>query len=457
MATTTTEAPTSSRGIWEGLGGPIKVDDHRNLEEPMIDPTLDSCCQREIKRNVRSGAIRRTLQRHDIVGERERRRRNLVHGVGFEGCRCMYDPRVDGGEYSALSSLRRRQQQQQQDQEQPPRENNDDNEVTVSYVRRSAASTVEELYCVDIPNARKGDEETEHQKVNQEKSTIDEKDDDDDDEFDYLLDEDLPGQSEALKLLEEQRRVELENDMLQRETQLQHGYGVCRQMHPSRALKAAGLVQSNTSAAAAARRRDHNSSLVVVHLFDPHSIVSASLDLYLEELARRMRGTIFIRSEGRSTLILEEGLVQNGALPRLQADRDLPVLIAIKDGMVIQTSCGLQDFVDKSRHCRSMTAEEEDCIIPEAVYNWLDRLGILRDTPPSLDELCRIRPEEEVLMDYLVQDKGPKRRSAPQPEDFFQCGVEGCQKLFAHQHVGIETKEQSGLVVSESEIIGAKS
>ena len=384
----------------------------------VVDPTLDSCCQRELEDSRKYSALRRTLQRHDVVAERERRRRNLVQASDFDGCRCLYVPRLDGGgDYRALSILRKQRQQQM-----------------------STLNMGEELYCVDIAEVQEDDVFPNSERSNVEKD--DEKDEvdeeEEEDEFDYLLDEDLPGQSEELKLIEEQRRAELEMEMLEKEIQLQHGYGVHRQMHPSHALKAAGLVPGS---------RDPP-PCVVVHLFDPDSMQSASLDLYLEKLATQMRGTKFLRTNGRGTLRSEATLVEK-VLPRIRANADLPLLIAVRNGVVVQTSPGLQIFGDSRRY--SENNDQEASILPEAVYEWLDQLGVLHERPPPLEALCRIRPEEEVLMDYLAKQKPS---SPPQMEEFFKCGMPGCQKLFAHQHVGVETKEQSGLVVSESEILG---
>ncbi|KAL7566577.1 hypothetical protein ACA910_000643 [Epithemia clementina (nom. ined.)] len=433
MATATNSSSNTNTnnnrgGIWEGLGGPVQVDDHRSLAARMIDPTLDSCCQREMEDNLRMGAIRRTLQRHDVVAERERRRRNLVDASGFQGCRCLYDPQLDGGDYPTLLKLRNRRRRRQQQQR-------------IGGTREEIET--KELYCVGIQQEQENGEKQHKAELKRSNDENDVKDDDDDDEYDYLLDEDLPGQSEELQLIEEQRRAELEMEILQREIQLQHGYGVHRQMHPSRVLKAAGLVPGC---------RDPT-PFVVLHLMDSESMLSASLDFYLEELATRMRGTKFMRSAGRSTFQMESSLVQS-ALPRLRADRDLPVLIAIKHGVAVQTS-PLQNFAHRHQARYGSEDENDDDgdengILEDAVYDWLHHLGVLHEQPPHLESLCRIRPEEAVLMDYLVKQGKPKS----QFEDFFQCGFPGCQKMFAHQHVGIETKEQSGLVVPESEIIG---
>ena len=81
--------------------------------------------------------------------------------------------------------------------------------------------------------------------------------------------------------LEERRRAELELAMLHKEISLHHGYGAHRQMHPGRVLRAAGLGAGTPSPA------------VVLHLVDPDSTASASLDLCLEELAETYEAPSF--------------------------------------------------------------------------------------------------------------------------------------------------------------------
>jgi hypothetical protein len=38
-----------SRELWEGVGGPVRMDE-TNLNG--IDPTLDACCRREVRRSL---------------------------------------------------------------------------------------------------------------------------------------------------------------------------------------------------------------------------------------------------------------------------------------------------------------------------------------------------------------------------------------------------------------------
>jgi hypothetical protein len=92
---------------------------------------------------------------------------------------------------------------------------------------------------------------------------------------------------------------------------------------------------------------------VVLHLVDPDSVASTSLDYYLEtELAGENLGTVvFLRSDGRLTLLMDSALAQQSlASSVLDADRGLPALIAIQDGMPVQ---GCKD----SHSCRGSEVE----------------------------------------------------------------------------------------------------
>ena len=329
------------------------------------------------------------MKRHDIAAMAEKRRRNLVQTKdGTEVCRCCCDPNSDGGEYQAL----------------------------IEYKMKHSF--------VDSSNNLPYEEE-------KKEPNVDDDDDDSDDEFDYLLDEDLP-QDDKLNELEEKRRGELEFQALANQTALQHGYGTHRQLHPVRVLKAAGLGDKKTRQPPPA---------VVLHLVDPDSLASASLDYFLEtKLAAENKGTIFLRSAGRSTLLMDSALSQK-AFPHLKPDRDMPALVAIRDGVVVNTCPNLRQFcVDK------------DCEVEtHAVESFLDRCGVLLTQAPNYFDLCFIRPEEDALMDYLAQ---PQQQKAEPEVERYDCGVEGCCKTFFHEHVGIKTSEQDGLVVKEDVVLG---
>lgn len=325
----------------EGLGSPVHVN-RPNFDD--IDPTLDSCCQREIETNRKGNALMAALSKHDVAAERERQRRNLITP---DACRCCFDPEKDGGEYRALIELK---------QQLPGTD--------------EASS-----------DGKKDDEE----------------DQDEEDEFDYLLeDDDLPE--------DEWRRAELEWTMLQNEMRRFHGYGSVRQMHPARVLGAA-----------------FRAPTCVLHLFDADSKASASLDLYFERiLAPKTMGTLFFRSDGRSTLLMNPGHLSD-----INPSRNLPALVAFKNGVLVNKILGLQGLMD-----------DNDCVVESNVETWLDRSNVLRETPPNDEDLCRIRPEEQALTDSMVVKR-------------FNCGVEGCFKTFPHKHVGVSSR-----LVSEEEVLG---
>ncbi len=168
----------------------------------------------------------------------------------------------------------------------------------------------------------KREEEQENEEGEEEPPKEQEGSSDTDSEFDYLLDDDLPEDS-GIYEMEQRRLAQLELAALQQEVAIQHGYGVHRQMHPNRVLKAAGLGGTTPPPA------------VVLHLVDPDSMASATLDLCLEDLARTYKGTKFLRSGGRSVLLMDSEMARK-SLPRLSPDSDMPALVAIRDGVVFR-------------------------------------------------------------------------------------------------------------------------
>jgi len=357
--------------MFEGYGGPVRMD-QPNMNG--IDPTLDSCCQREVEGNRSKAALDATLRRHDRVALAERRRRDVLPNFTFgSGCRCCYDPDADGGEYPALKDARSR--------------------LTVGL-------TDEDGLVEDLEEARKDDESN------------DDDDSDDDSEFGYLLDEDLPG-DDNLRLMQEDRLQELELAALMHESALQHGFGVHRQMGPSRVLTAAGLGMEGSRYGVAAVP-----PAVVLHLFEFDSEISASLDLCLEEMAAtKYKGTKFLRGNGRSTLLGNQSIVNN-VLPSLKIESDLPALVAIRDGIVTAVA----------RKLSGLCVVRDGTVEPRAVEEWLNNASVLlREVPLEFEDLCRIRPEESALLENMMMEKA--KMDEIQPE-VYECGVVGCQKNF---------------------------
>ena len=462
---------------WEGLGGPVHYDSSetagRKNKDASDDPTLDSCCQKDMEEQRVGAALRTTLRKYDIVAERERRRRHTVsfnhssstlymggfHGttnIGSDtkndsGCRCSYDPNGDGGEYRALTELRMERSR-----------NNDENEDEDEY-------TNSKKYCSDDDDDdinQKRDMESKYGKgVNvtplATKTASENTENESDDEYDYLLDEDdLPSGSgdntsyvnNTLKTFEEQRRMELEWEIFQNEIAMLHGYGIHRQIHPQRILSIAGLRHSSQSLV-------EPPPFVVMHLVDADSIGSASLDLYLEVLATKFRGTMFVRSSGRATLLLNDVPTIDTVLPMFRSytsaqnvDAALPALVAIRHGTAVNACLQLQGLLSSSSSSLSYSRDSEKSsseIEPSAVRVWLDRCGVLHERPPNIDTMCRIRPEEEALLDSCTR----RQPEAIEDEQRYDCGKNGCSKSFPHEHIGERNEQQDGLLVSEAAIL----
>ena len=166
--------------------------------------------------------------------------------------------------------------------------------------------------------------------------------------------------------------------------------------------------------------------------------------LYLTDLETKLAGenpgTIFLRSNGRTTLTFD-ATIANKKFPQLKMDH-MPALLAIRDGVVVHMS---------SPKLREFVLEEDGPVDDRAVENWLHHSGVLLSQPPRMEELCYIRPEEDALMDYLATQKLPE---VLVEEERYDCGLEGCSKSFPHEHVGIKTSEQDGLVVKEETVLG---
>jgi hypothetical protein len=450
---------------WEGLGGPVSYDSTTPTgnQGTLIDPTLDSCCQRDIEEQRIGLSLRTTLRKYDIVAERERRRR---HTVSFNhsnstlylgtasnerlkndsGCRCSYDPSGDGGEYRALTELRMERLR--------INKTNDDVEDDKEFENKNKYSS--------------DDEDDENEDVNHTSQlttkatsgTTTNESDGDDDEYDYLLDDDLDSPSDngdtstnAIKIFQEQRRMELEWEVFQNEVAMLHGYGIHRQIHPQRVLSIAGLLHSHQSIV-------EPPPFVVLHLVDADSIGSASLDLYLEVLATKYRGTMFLRSSGRATILLNDVKTIDTALPMFRnytsaqnVDISMPALVAIRNGIAVNACLQLHGLLSSSPSNSKSTCDNSSSfeIEPLAVRDWLDRCGVLQDLPPNIDSMCRIRPEEEALLDSCKRRQ--LKSEVIEEEQRYDCGKSGCSKSFPHEHIGERNAQQDGLLISEEEIL----
>jgi hypothetical protein len=323
---------------------------------------------------------------------------NLTFGAG---CRCCYDPNQDGGEYQKLIDLRAK------------------------------------LYQTTSDNQDMNGEEQNGNDTNNEPYREGEENSDSDDEFDFLLDEPPPT---SLHSFQQDRIEEIQLNALIYESAFQHGFGAHRQFHPARVLHAAGLgmggIRGNRAAAIP--------PAAVVHLVDAESDLSASLDLCLEKLGETYKGTKYVRAPGRLALSLNEALAKE-VLPKISKESGIPALVAVRDGVVVAVCPNLSALGDK----------RSGIIEPRAVEHWLDNARVLlRDVPLEFEDFCRIRPEEDALLENMMREKA----QLDEVKDMiFDCGVNGCNKTFHHEHVGIKNEQQNGLVVSQDIALGSES
>ena len=399
----------------------------------------------QIESNRKRSALETTLRKHDRVAKAEDQRRqqqqpsllvgsnnggynykafNLIHGLSFgSGCRCCYDPIGDGGEYELLTDAKR---ERGDDQLNNNNNNNNNN------------------------SSNSGGEGTGDATNQQRNGTTNEQtdgSDSGDSEFDYLLDEDIPSSSEYD--MQAQRRAELESMAHHYEVIRFHGYGVHRQMHPKRVFASAGYGSSTDRDRVTVKGS-------VVHLYDAYSPLSVSLDLCLEDMASRYPGTKFLRGLGVMSLLFAEG---DGGDQKWKKG-DLPMVVALKEGRVVAFSSGLRDFYNAGGD------QHNERVEPRAVEQWLEHAGVLFDTPPQMDAVCRIRPEEEMLLENLmklnmqgglINAEAPTRsRVEDMEEQRYDCGVNGCNKSFFHEHVGVKNEAQDGLLVSESQVASSE-
>lgn len=365
---------------------------------------------RQIESNRKRSAIETTLRAHDPVAKAEARRRqsslqtgysyktfNLIHDLSFgSGCRCCYDPNGDGGDYEMLAAARKEREERELLKGDPGNDSN------------GGAS---ESKAQDMPNYY-----TES--------------DNSDDEFDYLLDEEV--ESAIDHDLQAQRRAELENMARQYEILRYHGYGVHRQMHPQRVFPSVGYRSSD--------KDRYIPPGAVVHLYDPFSPLSVSLDLYLENVASRYPGTKFVRGIGVASVVFID---DSGETDKWK-EGDFPMLLALKSGQVVTSSSGLRDF-----------SKGQNDIEPRLVEQWLERAGVLIDTPPPIEAVCAIRPEEDMLMENMRQLRGLGKVVELDEAERYDCGVSGCNKSFYHEHVGVKNALQEGVLVPESQVVAS--
>lgn len=196
---------------------------------------------------------------------------------------------------------------------------------------------------------------------------------------------------------------------------------------------------------------------LVCHCYDPHSSLSAAMDLSLEGLAVRYPGTRFVRTPFKASVSVRERL-RVPSPPRSAADgEDKAVLVCFRDGCVVD-AC-----YDYGRRFGGSRAGEE--MYEEALEQWLRHCQVLVSDPLDVSKARKLLTRSSSSSSGRKTKKGTRggglnsfslssMRSGAQEIDeevdggesdeedeegeFYDCGLEGCHKAFVHSHVGIE-------------------
>lgn len=162
----------------------------------------------------------------------------------------------------------------------------------------------------------------------------------------------------------------------------------------------------------------HLRSTVICHLYEPFSPTCASIDLALEALAPRYPGTRCCRLPLKKAGELETRLRLPTGVPAL--------LVVIVDGCVVD-SCG--DF----RRFGTESMVHED-----ALEQWLNYGHALIREPPSLARAREyVRKSAKAVNGLLRRGDGKGELDDEDEEEYYECGLEGCRKTFAHDHIGL--------------------
>lgn len=352
-----------------------------------FDAKISPCCAKEAEINKRRSETEAVLKFHDLVADLERRHK-ITFLPNLELCRCCHTMEDEYvHDYPALQEYRRDQMMIESGSEDDEQSNPDD----------ATGCAVGGLSVF-------GDDDDDNYS------------DDDDDEFDYLLD----ANTMNISAVEENRIMELKVRAMQLKSAHGHGYGVHRQIHYSKVFTVGAGIDSPLPPEAA-----------VIHLYDPYSVACAKLDVILEgpKFAHLYKGTKFLRADGKMAVRLSQ----------IVSEEHIPCLIAVREGNLVSYCANLTGIVDRGENVDEWALEE-----------WLDNANVLIRDMPSIDTMCRIRPEEEALLASMMKSSKPDDYC--RSDDYYDCGVENCEKTFPHKHIGIPTDEQDGLVISESDL-----
>ena len=186
---------------------------------------------------------------------------------------------------------------------------------------------------------------------------------------------------------------------------------------------------------------------LVAHLYHPESALSAAMDLCLEALAGQYPGTRFVRasrSAPGAQAVLDRLRVPASAAAGGGGDNKACV-VALRDG------CLVDALGDRDYGRRFGDGVEE--VHGDALEQWLRHCHVLLAQAPEIGTLRRLlgvaassaagagAPGPRSLRRGGVGDEdGDEEDDDDEDEEpaYYECGLAGCRKAFAHSHVGLE-------------------
>mmetsp|Transcript_24389 Transcript_24389/g.31850 ORF Transcript_24389/g.31850 Transcript_24389/m.31850 type:complete len:342 (+) Transcript_24389:245-1270(+) len=216
--------------------------------------------------------------------------------------------------------------------------------------------------------------------------------DEDSDSDDSLFWEDSP----VLQQIEEERRRHFEQQAKEVQELRERGFLQCREVSHTQALELS-----------------KKAKFLVCHAYDANMTLSARIDLHLEQLALKYIGTRFIRTK----IILGIGFAEKYSIQQPGH------LLCFKDGTLVASTSSLKEFGN------------EETLATDGIDRWLLRTSCL--------SLEKVHWNANVVSSKFLG--GPETQNKQKndfsdgedvdSEEFYDCGLKGCQKRFFHQHV----------------------
>ena len=370
-----------------------------------IDPCLDPCCAREVEDRKKANVIKDKLAAVDPSTAPLRERENVFADMSFCGdCSVPTGCGVAGcgvehaGDYAALQRLR---------------EEAHGAGGNGGLGGDGSAGGVDFSEGDGFSDGRKGFGGGGGGGALDRGPASDEEEDEEDSdaELDAMMDELALGEDEELARIQAEAMAAMQEQAAHVLAAQSCGFGVHRSVYSS----------------AAAIALTEEMPRLVCHVCDDRSRLCARVDLHLERVAAAHPGTGFIRVYATPDKPIGRELLDRlGLSARAAARQTAPALVALVDGRVVATADSLCQF------------GSDDALASEALDMWLQHTGTLSADLPSREWLKANAGKKRGRGGLGLAGRLGLATADDEGEDevdYYDCGLEGCQKAFAHEHV----------------------